>query len=97
MVSQIKIKFKYKLKIDTLAEQEVRIAELEKRHAIVSQNCSSKIEGLAHLTNIAMLRVEQMDQSLKTHIRATTSPKSSPKSISTQTLDSTEKEKEKEM
>lgn len=73
------LEFKYDSKLHALAEQDVRIAELEKRLAIISQNASSKMESLGQLANMAMLRIEQMDQTLKTHILAVNSPKSSPK------------------
>lgn len=83
------LEFKYDSKLHSLAEQDVRIAELEKRLTIVSQNNASKIENIFHFANTAMLRVEQMDQTLKTHINEMrNSPKSSHKSaISTQTIE----------
>jgi hypothetical protein len=83
---------KYATKLHILSEQDVRVSELEKRHAIVSQNISTKIENVFHLANTAIMRVEQMDQALKTHIIETAPPRLSPRAIATQTVETTVEE-----
>lgn len=81
------LKIKYAEKLNILSEQEARISELEKRHVIIAQNFASKLENVFHLANNAIMRVELMDQTLKTHIIETTRPKSPLKAISTQTIE----------
>jgi len=90
------LEHKYAAKLHFLSEQEVRMSELEKRHAIISQNVANKIENVFYLANSAIMRVEQMDQTLKTHIIETAHPKSSPKAIATQTVEMVEDDNEME-
>ena len=71
------LEFKYESKLHALSEQDIRLAELEKRVTIISQNSAAKMENMFHLTNATMMRVEKMDQTLKTHIiECRNSPKS---------------------
>lgn len=90
------LEHKYAAKLHFLSEQEVRMSELEKRHAIISQNVANKMDNVFYLANSAIMRVEQMDQTLKTHIIETAHPKSSPKAIATQTVEMVEDDNETE-